>query len=181
MEGIWTTQRHAPAVLFAIPDERTRSNRYEIAIPGLASLYLKHSWDAEIQGLDDFVGKHPPVAPVFWAFRIMVGTGLLMLAVSWFAVWHLRGGRALQPWLARVLVAMTFSGWIAVLAGWYTTEIGRQPYLVYGVLKTADAASKVPGSMIAATLALYLTLYVVLVLAYISVVFYLARNAASTV
>nr|MBP9931493.1 cytochrome ubiquinol oxidase subunit I [Rhodoferax sp.] len=127
MEGIWQTQKGAPAVLFALPDQATQSNRFEIAIPNLASLYLTHSWDGEVKGINDFGNLHPPVAPVFWAFRIMVGVGLLMLAVSWFGAWRLRRGHEIGPWLARVLVSMTFAGWVALIAGWYVTEIGRQP------------------------------------------------------
>ncbi len=179
MEGIWETQRGAPAVLFALPDQATQSNKYELAIPKLASLYLTHDWDGEIKGIKDFGPDHPPVAPVFWAFRTMVGVGLLMLVVSWLGVWQVRK-RGLQPWLARVLVGMTFAGWVALLAGWYVTEIGRQPWLVQGVLKTAQAASQVPAHTIAFTLAMYLVLYAVLLAAYVSVVFYLARKAAKT-
>ena len=180
MEGIWKTEKGAPAVLFAWPDEKARENRYEIAIPKLASLYLTHSLDGEIKGLDQFEGKHPPVAPVFWAFRLMVGVGLLMLAVSWattfqLAPWKKDQARTLTTWHARVLVAMTFAGWLALIAGWYVTEIGRQPWLVTGVLAAADAASTVPAPRIAFTLALYLALYAALLVAYISVVFYLAR------
>ena len=177
MEGIWETQRGAPAVLFALPDAATQSNRFEIAVPKLASFYLTHSWDGEVKGIKEFGDKHPPVAPVFWAFRIMVGVGLLMLAVSWFSVWQTRGRKAIQPWLARVLVAMTFAGWVALIAGWYVTEIGRQPWLVYGVLTAAQAASSVPAANIALTLAMYLTLYAALLFAYVSVVFHLATKA----
>ena len=177
MEGLWETQRGAPAVLFALPSEAERRNRLEIAIPKLGSLYLVHQWDGEVRGLNDFEGRHPPVAPVFWSFRIMVGTGLLMLAVSWLGTWHWHRRQALPTWLARTLVAMTFAGWVAVLAGWYTTEIGRQPYLVYGVLTTAQAASKVGVGMVGTTLAMYLSLYAALLAAYVSVVFHLARKA----
>jgi cytochrome bd ubiquinol oxidase subunit I len=177
MEGIWETQRGAPAVLFALPDEKTRENRFEIAIPKLASLYLTHSLDGEVKGLNDFPGKHPPVAPVFWAFRVMVGVGLLMLAVAWLAAWQLKKKGEPAPWLARVLVAMTFAGWAATLAGWYVTEIGRQPYLVYGVLTTNAAAAKIAAPMLGATLAMYLSLYAGLLMAYVSAVFYLARKA----
>ena len=181
MEGIWETQKGVPAVLFALPDEKTRTNRYEIAIPKLASLYLTHSLDGEVKGLNDFEGKHPPVAPVFWAFRIMVGMGLLMLAVSWTSVlqlapWKKDPARTLKTWQARALVAMTFAGWVALIAGWYTTEIGRQPWLVSGVLTAAAAASKVVAPKIALTLFLYLALYAALIVAYVSVVFYLARH-----
>ena len=179
MEGIWETQRGAPAVLFAIPDKATQSNKYEISIPKLASLYLTHDIDGEVKGIKDFGDKHPPVGPVFWAFRVMVGTGLLMLAVSWFSAWQLRkkGKKDVLPiWLMRLLVAMTFSGWLALVAGWYVTEIGRQPWLVQGVLTTAQAASTVPAANIALTLAMYLTLYAALLVAYVSVVFHLARK-----
>ncbi|MDI1271275.1 MAG: cytochrome ubiquinol oxidase subunit I [Polaromonas sp.] len=181
MEGIWKTQKGAPAILFALPDAKAKENRYEIAIPKLASLYLTHSLDGEIKGLDQFEGKHPPVAPVFWAFRIMVGMGVLMLLVSWASTWQLapwkKGPeRNLRPWHAKLLVAMTFAGWVALIAGWYVTEIGRQPWLVTGVLTAAEAASSVPAPRIALTLSLYLTLYAALIVAYISVVFYLARH-----
>ncbi len=181
MEGIWQTQKGVPAVLFALPDDKTQTNRYEIAIPKLASLYLTHSLDGEVKGLNEFQGKHPPVAPVFWAFRIMVGVGMLMLAVSWTSVlqlapWKKDPARTLKTWQAKALVAMTFAGWVALIAGWYTTEIGRQPWLVSGVLTAADAASHVVAPKIALTLSLYLSLYAALIVAYVSVVFYLARH-----
>jgi cytochrome bd ubiquinol oxidase subunit I len=177
MEGIWETQRGAPAVLFGIPDAKTRENKFEISIPKLASFYLTHDINGEVKGLNDFAGKHPPVAPVFFAFRLMVGVGMLMLAAGWLAAWQLKRQGALKPWLLRALVAMSFSGWVATLAGWYTTEIGRQPYLVYGVLQTSEAVAKIPTPMLGTTLAMYLTLYAMLTTAYISVVFYLARKA----
>jgi cytochrome d ubiquinol oxidase subunit I len=177
MEGVWNTERGVPLLLFAIPDEKTRTNKYEIGIPKLASLILTHDANGEIKGLNEFVGKHPPVLQVFWAFRIMVGVGMLMLAVSWLAAWQLKRKGETHPWLTRALIGMSFSGWVATVAGWYVTEIGRQPFLVYGVLRTADAASSVSGGMIATTFFMYLTTYVLLTISYISVVFYLARKA----
>ena len=177
MEGIWETQQGVPAVLFAIPDQATQSNLYEIAIPKLASFYLTHDWNGEVKGIKDFGDKHPPVGPVFWAFRIMVGVGLLMLAVSWFATYELKFKSSLSKRTAMVLVAMTFAGWVALISGWYVTEIGRQPWLVHGVLTTAQAASQVTAGNIALSLAMYLTLYVALLSAYVSVVFYLAKKA----
>jgi cytochrome bd ubiquinol oxidase subunit I len=177
MEGIWQTQRGAPAVLFAWPDEATRSNKFEIAIPKLASVYLTHDINGEVKGLDAFKGQHPPVAPVFWAFRLMVGVGLLMLAVGWWSAWQIQQKGEVKPWLARVLVAMTFAGWVATLAGWYVTEIGRQPYLVYGVLSTAQAAATIATPMLASTLVMYLLLYLALLVAYVTVVFHMARKA----
>lgn len=177
MEGIWETQKGVPAILFAIPDKATQSNRYEIAIPKLASFYLTHDWNGEVKGIKEFGEQHPPVGPVFWAFRIMVGVGLLMLAVSWFATYELKFKSSLSKRTAMVLVAMTFAGWVALISGWYVTEIGRQPWLVHGVLTTAQAASQVPAGNIALSLAMYLTLYVALLSAYVSVVFYLAKKA----
>ena len=177
MEGIWETQKGVPAVLFAIPDQATQSNLYEIAIPKLASFYLTHDWNGEVKGIKEFGDQHPPVGPVFWAFRIMVGVGLLMLAVSWFASYELKIKNTLSQRTAMVLVAMTFAGWVALVSGWYVTEIGRQPWLVHGVLTTAQAASQVPAGNIALSLAMYLTLYAALLSAYVSVVFYLAKKA----
>ena len=179
MEGIWETQQGVPAVLFAIPDQATQSNLYEIAIPKLASFYLTHDWNGEVKGIKEFGDQHPPVGPVFWAFRIMVGVGLLMLAVSWFASYELKFKPSLSKRTAMVLVAMTFAGWVALVSGWYVTEIGRQPWLVHGVLTTAQAASQVPAGNIALSLAMYLTLYVALLSAYVSVVFYLAKKAVN--
>jgi len=178
MEGIWETQAGVPAVLFAIPDQVTQSDKYEIAIPKLASFYLTHDWNGEVKGIKDFA-EHPPVGPVFWAFRIMVGVGLLMLAVSWFASYELKFKSSLSKRTAMVLVAMTFAGWVALVSGWYVTEIGRQPWLVHGVLTTAQAASQVPAGNIALSLAMYLTLYIALLSAYVSVVFYLAKKAVN--
>jgi cytochrome d ubiquinol oxidase subunit I len=179
MEGIWETQKGVPAVLFAIPDQATQSNRYEIAIPKLASFYLTHDWNGEVKGIKEFGDQHPPVGPVFWAFRIMVGVGLLMLAVSWLASYELKFKSSLSKRTAMVLVAMTFAGWVGLISGWYVTEIGRQPWLVHGVLTTAQAASQVPAGNIALSLAMYLTLYVALLSAYVSVVFYLAKKAVN--
>ncbi len=202
MEGNWETQSNVPLLLFALPDAEARENRAEIAIPGLASLILAHDVEGEIPGLNDFVAEdgsamHPPVNAVFWSFRVMVGTGLAMLAASWLAVWFMWKRRATAPArmqgkegaralavedlpkaLLWALVPMAFSGWVATLAGWYTTEIGRQPWLVDGVLTTEMAVADVPTPMVMSTLVGYLALYAALLAAYISVVVYLARKAA---
>jgi len=176
MEGIWNTEKGAPAVIFAIPNSKEQKNDFEISIPKLASLYLTHSFTGEVQGLKAFPDKIPPVAPVFFAFRIMVGVGVLMMLVSWTAVWLSRGQRPLPQWMLKALLWMTFSGWIAVLAGWYVTEIGRQPYLVTGVLTTAQAVTKLPTGMVFSSLLMYLALYIGLIISYIAVVFHLARQ-----
>jgi cytochrome d ubiquinol oxidase subunit I len=181
MEGIWHTGRGVPAVLFGWPDAQEKRNDFEVAVPSLASFYLTHSFDGEVKGIDAFPDAHPPVLPLFLAFRVMVGIGMLMLASSWFAAWHLRRRGEAPVWLMRLLVAMTFAGWPAILAGWFVTEIGRQPYLVYGVLTTASAASGVSSGMLASTLAMYLALYAALISAYVSVLFHMARKAGDPV
>jgi cytochrome d ubiquinol oxidase subunit I len=123
---------------------------------------------------------HPPVAPVFWGFRVMVGTGMLMLAMGAAGLWFLRhrGAENLpRPYLIG-LVGMAFSGWVATLAGWYVTEIGRQPWLVHGVLTTADAVGPVAAGMVMTTLIAYLMVYAALMVAYIGVIFHLARKGS---
>ncbi|MDQ1077727.1 cytochrome ubiquinol oxidase subunit I [Pseudoroseomonas cervicalis] len=177
MEGNWTTQGRVPLLLFAVPDEAARENRFEIGIPLGASLILKHHPDGVVPGLDQFAGNHPPVKPVFYAFRVMVGTGLLMIAVSASAAFLLWRRGTLPVVLLRVLAGMSFAGWVATLAGWYVTEIGRQPWLVHGVLTTAQAAGPVPAGNIGLTLAMYLSLYAVLLAAYIAALFRLARKS----
>ncbi len=188
MEGNWDTGGNVPLLLFALPDEAARENRAEIAIPNGASLILTHKADGVVPGLNDFVTEegevlHPPVAPVFYAFRVMVGTGVAMLALSWVAIglmtWRRRGADALPRPILLALVPMTFSGWVATLAGWYTTEIGRQPWLVTGLMTTEQAVADVPAPMVATTLAMYLAVYAVLLAAYIGVLFHLARKSGS--
>ena len=186
MEGNWETQGNVPLLLFAVPDEAARENNFEIAIPNGASLILTHKADGVVPGLNDFVAEdgtplHPPVAPVFYSFRVMVGTGMAMLLLSWTAVgmmaWRRRGVEALPAPMLWAMVPMAFSGWVATLAGWYTTEIGRQPWLVTGVMTTKEAVADVPAPMVAGTLAVYLAIYGLLLVAYIGVLFYLARTA----
>jgi cytochrome d ubiquinol oxidase subunit I len=179
MEGNWETRGHVPLLLFAIPDEAARTNRFEIAIPSGASLILKHDPAGVVPGLNDFRGEHPPVAPVFFAFRVMVGTGVLMIALGLagaVSLWR-RGG--LPRWLLVALVPMSFAGWVATLAGWYVTEIGRQPWLVTGVLTTAEAVGPIAAGTVLSTLVMYLALYAVLLVAYVATLFRLARKAGA--
>ncbi len=178
MEANWNTGPNVPLVLFALPDEAAKENRFEIAVPDGASLILRHSASGVVPGLNDYPGNHPPVFPVFWGFRVMVGTGLLMLAISWSAAWFLWRRRALPKWIALAMVPMAVSGWVASLAGGYTTEIGRQPWLVTGVLRTDEALGPVPGSHVALTLAAYLILYALLLITYLGVLVHLALKAA---
>jgi cytochrome d ubiquinol oxidase subunit I len=180
MEGIWETQRGAPLLLFALPDETERTNRYAIGIPRGASWVLTHEADGELRGLNDHIGEHPPVAPLFFGFRIMVGTGVLMLAVSWLGLWLYRRRAWVAQQLPRpllwTLAAMSFSGWVATVAGWYVTEIGRQPYIVHGLLRTAEVVSDVPPPMVAFTLVAYVVVYLALIVAYIAVLRYMAEK-----
>jgi cytochrome d ubiquinol oxidase subunit I len=178
MEGLWETTAGAPLVLFALPDEQQRENHYEIAIPKLGSLIATRDPNGVLRGLDEFPDAHPPVAPVFWAFRIMVGVGVLMMAVGAAGAWLLWRRRTWPSWYMRTLAWMTFSGWVATLAGWYVTEIGRQPWLVQGVLRTRDAVAELPPASVGFTLALYLATYAVLLVAYLGTLRYLVRHAA---
>ncbi len=181
MEGIWETERGAPLTLLGIPDEAAGTTHFAVKIPKLASLVLTHEWDGEIKGINEFKGEHPPVAPVFYAFRVMVGMGTVMLLVAVFTAWKLwpqrrATGTTLPRPLLWVLSGMAFSGWVATLAGWYVTEIGRQPFVVYGVLRTADTATQIASPWVALTLTAYLVVYGLLLVTYIGVLKYMAEN-----
>lgn len=181
MEGIWETERGAPLTLLGIPDEAAGTTHFAVKIPKLASLILTHEWNGEIKGINEFKGEHPPVAPVFYAFRVMVGMGTVMLLVAVFAAWKLwpqrrATGTTLPRPLLWVLSGMAFSGWLATLAGWYVTEIGRQPFVVYGVLRTADTATQIASPWVALTLTAYLVVYGLLLVTYIGVLKYMAEN-----
>ena len=177
MEGVWETQKGVPLLLFAVIDEENRENHFELAIPNLASFILTHDMNGEIKGLNEFKGNHPPVAPVFYAFRLMVGLGFLMLVVAWTSrIWLARKDE-LPPWMLKILVLMTFSGWIATLAGWYVTEIGRQPWLVTGVLSVKDAATDIAPENVMISLIAYLVIYVVVMWAYLHTLLTMSRRA----
>ncbi|MXO96582.1 cytochrome ubiquinol oxidase subunit I [Erythrobacter aquimaris] len=151
----------APLILFGIPDSEAKTVRYAIQIPKLSSLILKHDLDAPMAGLDTIPdNEEPPVGVVFWSFRVMVGIGFAMLGIgmwSLFARWR----RKLYdwPWLHRAALVMAPSGFVAVLAGWITTEVGRQPYVIYGLLRTADAASPLDAPAVAASLLAFIIVY----------------------
>jgi cytochrome d ubiquinol oxidase subunit I len=176
VEAIWQTQKGVPLVLFAIPNEEKGRNDYAVEVPKLASFVLKHDFDAELKGLDAFAPDHPPVAPVFFAFRLMVGVGVLMLALAWAGSWILR--KRAPRWLLWAFAGMTFSGWVATLCGWLVTEIGRQPWLVTGILRTADAVGRVPDAALGASFAGYALVYSVMLLAYMVVLTHLSREGA---
>ncbi|OHU85460.1 MULTISPECIES: cytochrome ubiquinol oxidase subunit I [Pseudoalteromonas] len=177
MEGVWETEKGAPLLLFAIPNEQTKSNDFEIAIPNMASIILTHDKNGEIKGLNEFPDATPPVKPVFFGFRIMVGMGMLMIVVALYFRFTLWRNNTLAPWQLKTLIAMTFSGWIATLSGWYVTEIGRQPYLVSGVLRIEEAVTQVASDNVLISLIAYLTVYVLLLIAYVRTLFYTADKS----
>jgi len=161
MEAHWETEEGAALALFAWPDADNETNHFEIAVPKLASLILTHELDGELVGLKDFPrNERPPVAPIFFSFRIMVGIGLLMLLAGLAGLWLAWRRRLFASrWYHRYLVAMTPAGFIAVLAGWITTEIGRQPYTVYGLLRTSESLSPVGAPSVLATLITFVIVY----------------------
>ncbi|HEY3180749.1 MAG TPA: cytochrome ubiquinol oxidase subunit I [Casimicrobiaceae bacterium] len=177
MEGLWDTQSRAPAVLFAIPDEKAERNRFEVSIPVLASYYLAHSADAVIKGLKEAAPvDRPPVAPVFFAFRIMVGIGLLMLAMAIWGLWlRWRGNLFTSRAYQTACIAMVPAGFIAVLAGWTVTEVGRQPWIVHGLMRTRDAVSpSLTGADVLMSVLLYVIVYIIV---FGAGIYYMARLA----
>lgn len=162
MEGLWEThQGGTPLNLFGIPDMKAESTRHAVQIPHLGSLILTHSWDGEVRGLKSFPPEDRPNALiVFWSFRIMVGLGGLMILLAGLGAWLYRRGRLYEsrPYL-RFAVAMGPSGFIALLAGWVTTEVGRQPWVVYGLMRTVDAASPVTYQQVSTSLFIFVVVY----------------------
>ncbi|NBB25778.1 cytochrome ubiquinol oxidase subunit I [Porphyrobacter sp. SLTP] len=162
MEGHYQSHPEgAPLILFGIPDSEARTVRYAIEIPKASSLILKHDLNAPMAGLDTIPDdKEPPVGTVFWSFRVMVGIGFAMLGIGlWSLFGRVRGRLFDMPLLHRAAVVMGPSGFAAVLAGWITTEVGRQPYVIYGVLRTADAASPLDAPAVAASLLAFVIVY----------------------
>ena len=162
MEGNYETHAGAPLILFGIPDDEAEETRYQIAIPKLGSLLLTHRADGEVKGLKAFPkDQRPPAEIVFWSFRIMVGIGFAMLGMGlWSLFRRLKEDRLYEDrWLHRTALLMTPSGFIAVLAGWITTEVGRQPYTIYGLLTTAQSASPIAAPAIGASLIAFIIVY----------------------
>jgi cytochrome bd ubiquinol oxidase subunit I len=177
MEALWKTERGAPLTLIGFPNQESRSNDFALTVPKALSLILKHDPDGEVKGLEEFGEDVPPVAPVFWAFRVMVGMGVLMLLLSWIGSFLLR--KPVVPrWLLWAFAGFTFSGWVATLAGWLVTEIGRQPWLVTGVLYTADAVGDATGGEVGASLTAYALTYTVLLISYVVVLTHLAGKGS---
>ena len=159
MEAWWTTQDSQPSILFAIPNQKERRNEAEIGVPGLGNVIVGGT--PPLKGLDAFADDEiPPVFITFWAFRIMVGAGLIMLALGWWGLALWRSGKIDKPGLFHWIAAPGGAlGFIAVITGWITAEVGRQPYAAYGILRTADAVSPVPTSQVAISLLIFMAVY----------------------
>ncbi len=175
IEAIWETESPAAFNVIAFPNEATRSNDFALEIPHLGSLILTHSLDGEVKGLNEFE-HHPPVAIVFWSFRIMVAVGGLMLLASWIGAVQLMRRKEIGPKMLRFIFGMTFSGWIAVLFGWFTTEIGRQPWMVYGLVTTAETAADHGVSLMIPSLIIYCLIYIFVLVSYLSVLYYMTNK-----
>jgi cytochrome d ubiquinol oxidase subunit I len=162
MEGHYETQAGAPLILFGLPDDEAEVTRYQIAIPKWGSLILTHSSDGEVKGLKAFPkDQRPPSEIVFWSFRVMVGIGFAMLGMGlWSLLRRLQKDRLYEDrWLLRAALVMAPSGFVAVLAGWITTEVGRQPFTIYGLLTTAQSASPIAAPAVATSLVAFIIVY----------------------
>lgn len=161
MEGHYETHRGAPLILFGIPDDEAEETKFALEIPYLGSLLLTHELDGEVKGLRAFPkDERPPALIPFITFRVMVGLGVLMLLVGLWSLWaRFRKTLYTSTWLHRAALLMGPSGFVAVLAGWYTTEVGRQPYTVYGLLRTSDSLSNVDAEAIGMSLIAFIIVY----------------------
>ncbi len=178
MEGHWETHTGAPLVLFGFPNEKKEANDFELAIPKLGSLIVAHDFNAEIKGLKEWpVDERPPVAVVFWSFRIMVGMGMLMLFTAFAGLWLMKTGRLeSNKYYQRLCVLMAPSGFIAVITGWFTAEVGRQPYTVYGLLRTVDSTSPITANSVGMSLVVFIFTYMIVFAAGIYYIFKLIRK-----
>ncbi|GLQ55285.1 cytochrome ubiquinol oxidase subunit I [Devosia nitrariae] len=174
MEGHYETQNGAPLILFGIPDDEAEETHFAIEIPKLGSLLLTHSLDGEVHGLKEWAREdRPPAIIPFFTFRIMVGIGFLMLGIGLWSLWaRWRGTLYTNQWLHRAALVMGPSGFVAVLAGWYTTEVGRQPYTVYNLMRTSESLSPVDAPAVGASLIAFIVVYFIV---FGAGVFYLLR------
>jgi cytochrome bd ubiquinol oxidase subunit I len=161
MEGHYETHAGAPLILFGLPDDAAETTRHALEIPRLGSLILTHSLDGEVRGLKAFPrDERPPAALIFWTFRVMVALGFLMLGLSAWAAWRRWQGRPdYDRRLLRAALVMGPAGFVALLCGWITTEVGRQPWTVYGLLRTADSVSPIEAPAVATSLTAYVVVY----------------------
>jgi cytochrome d ubiquinol oxidase subunit I len=179
IEGHYTTTPTTPLILVGIPDDKAEETKFAVEIPMLGGLILAHDPNASIKGLKDFPpDQRPPAFLPFWSFRLMVGLGVLMLVTGLWSLWaRYRKTLYTSTWLHRAAIAMGPSGFVAVLAGWYTTEVGRQPFTVYGLLRTADSLSNVDAEAVGASLVAFIIVYFVV---FGAGVFYILRTVSKT-
>jgi cytochrome d ubiquinol oxidase subunit I len=178
MEGDFDTVPGSPLILFGMPDLDKARTDWAMEVPHLGALIITHSWNGAVHGLKSFPKQDWPPAPVvFWSFRVMVGLGLLMAAIgAWSLVQRLRGRLHDDAWLLRAMVAMGPAGFIAILAGWTTTEVGRQPFTVYGMLRTADSAAPIALPAVTTSLAAFVIVYFIVFGAGLVYVLHLMRH-----
>jgi cytochrome bd ubiquinol oxidase subunit I len=164
MEGHYETHAGAPLILFGIPNDEAEETSYQIAIPKLGSLILTHDADGVVKGLKDFPkDTRPPAEMVFWSFRIMVGIGFAMLGIGAWSTFRRfkREGLYTDKWLQRAALAMAPSGFVAVIAGWITTEVGRQPFTIYGLLRTSESVAPIDAAAVGTSLIAFVIVYFV--------------------
>lgn len=180
MEGHWENQQGAPLILFGLPHMGKEETQYALSVPKLGSFILTHEWDGEVRGLKDWPPEERPnAALIFWTFRVMVGLGLLMILMGLVSLYLRWKGRLYEPsWFHRAAVVMGPSGLIAVLAGWITTEVGRQPYAVYGLMRISEAVSPIDAPAVAGSLSAFVVVYSVI---FGAGVYYLLRLMAQPV
>ncbi|MCA3821461.1 MAG: cytochrome ubiquinol oxidase subunit I, partial [Burkholderia sp.] len=162
IEGLWETEKGGtPLNLFGIPDMKAETTRYAVKVPHLGSLILTHSWDGEIRGLKEFPPEDRPNSTiVFWSFRIMVGLGFAMIGLAALAWFLRRRGRLYESkWFQRFALVMGPTGFVSLLAGWVTTEAGRQPWVVYGVMRTAQAVSPLSVQQVSLSMMTFVIVY----------------------
>lgn len=174
MEGRWDTMAGAPLVLFAWPDQAAATNRYALEIPKAASLILKHDANGVVKGLDQVAPENRPNVPlVFWSFRVMVGLGFLFLTLAWFGSWLILRRRLERTgWFLRVCTWATPLGFVATVAGWWVTEVGRQPWVVYGLLRTGDMVSPLAAGQVLSSLIAFVAMYSAL---FVAMLYYLLK------
>ncbi len=164
MEGHWETyENNAPLILFALPDEERETNDYVVQIPKIGSWIVTGSFDGSIQGLKEWpADERPPVTPVFWTFRIMVGIGVIMLFIGVVGAWLTwRSDVVKHRWFLKLCFLSGPLGFLGVITGWFTAEIGRQPYTVYGLLRTVDSVSPVTASAVGTSLIVFIFVYAI--------------------
>jgi cytochrome d ubiquinol oxidase subunit I len=184
MEGLWDTEEGAPTVLFGIPDSNLEKNLYALEIPKLSSLILTHSWDGKVEGIKDLAKKadRPNIPLVFFSFRIMVGIGFLLLFISLISLYlRFRSKLYEAKYFQFFCVVLIPAGFVSTIAGWIVAEAGRQPWIITGILKTMDAASKIRSEVVMGSLTMFMIVYPIIFISFLTYVGYLVKKGPLTV